>query len=127
MALFSNAFSTGLGALDYLLLAVLLFIVNKVYTQIRRRMKTTVLRGPLSRSWFYGLSLDLQNPDFSADMYEEWITQYGDVFTVPTALGGKTFLLADPKAIAHVYAGDTFGYVQTALARVFSETIVRIT
>ncbi|KAF9237034.1 cytochrome P450 [Melanogaster broomeanus] len=74
----------------------------------RWRPKTTRLRGPPSPSVVFGFAKDLlESPDAGA-MYEAWGEEYGVVYQVPTVLGQSRIILADPRAIAHFYARETW-------------------
>ncbi|KAF9233342.1 cytochrome P450 [Melanogaster broomeanus] len=87
----------------------------------RRRLKTTRLRGPPSRSLLYGVGKDiLESPDAGA-MYEAWAEEYGVVYTVPSTLGQSKIVLTDPRALAHFYARETWTYVVTPVGKKFLE------
>ena len=57
-------------------------------------------------------------------MYERWAEEYGPAYVVPGGFGSKRVVICDPRANAHFYARETFGYVQTKLSRVFIENLV---
>ena len=57
-------------------------------------------------------------------MLENWAQEYGPVFRVPIALGRNQLVLCDPKAMAHIYSKETYGYVQSGFARIFIESLV---
>src|SRR6267154_1612543 len=92
---------------------------------VRRRMKTTQLRGPPRRSLVYGVSNDILSSPDSAAMYEHWAEEYGVVYTIPSVLGQTQIVLCDPRAIAHFYARETWTYVQTPLTLTATERAVR--
>lgn len=56
-------------------------------------------------------------------MYERWAEKYGPAYVVPGGFGSKRVVICDPRANAHFYARETFGYVQTKLSRVFIENL----
>ncbi|KAF9224554.1 cytochrome P450 [Gyrodon lividus] len=93
----------------------------------RRRLKTTRLRGPSSTSLLYGVGKDLAESSDAGAMYEAWVEEYGVVYQVPSTLGQTRIVLADPKAIAHFYARETWTYVLTAVVKVFFEKGVSAT
>jgi hypothetical protein len=93
---------------------------------LRRRAKTTQLRGPPSRSLIFGNSRFLGSQTDVAHIYEEWAEQYGAVFCVPTVLGGTTVMICDPKAIQHCYSRETYGYVQNPMGRAMINDMVFI-
>src|SRR6267154_5607170 len=97
----------------------------KVLRVVRRRMKTTQLRGPPRRSLEYGVSNDLMSSPDSAAMYEHWAEEYGVVYTIPSVLGQTKIVLCDPRAIAHFYARETWTYVHTPLSLTATERMVR--
>ena len=83
----------------------------------RRKLRTTLLRGPPSESFLYGVgkrALDAQNP---GAIYETWAQEYGPVYAIPWTFGNKKIVLNDPKAIAHFYAKDTWTYIQPRAIR----------
>ncbi|KZT51819.1 cytochrome P450 [Calocera cornea HHB12733] len=69
------------------------------------------LRGPPRPSWLYGWNRTLLLGT-SGDFYESWQKEYGDVFSVPTAVGGIRLAIMDPKAIAHVLTAHAYNYVR---------------
>ncbi|KAF9224546.1 cytochrome P450 [Gyrodon lividus] len=93
----------------------------------RRRLKTTRLRGPSSTSLLYGVGKDLAESSDAGAMYEAWVEEYGVVYQVPSTLGQTRIVLADPRAIAHFYARETWTYVLTPVAKVFFEKGVSAT
>ena len=80
------------------------------------RTKTTKLRGPTGSSWLYGVTRDIHDGDSGA-LHESWSEQYGNAFQVPIALGSRRIVLFDPKAIAHFYSKETFGYIQNTFTK----------
>ncbi|KAF9239176.1 cytochrome P450 [Melanogaster broomeanus] len=89
----------------------------------RRRPKTTQLSGPPSPSVVFGFAKDLlESPDAGA-MYEAWGDEYGIVYQVPTVLGQSRIILADPRAIAHFYARETWTYALTPLDKVLLDRL----
>lgn len=106
-------------SLDVFILFVGLWLASKGVRILRRRSKTTRLKGPASRSWIFGVARFLRESGDEALVYEEWAEQYGVVFRMPMALGSSRVVLCDPKAIQHFYSKETYGYVQNATTRIF--------
>lgn len=113
-------------ALDFVLLVIGIWLLSRGVRILRRRAKTTPLKGPASKSLVFGNSrfLSTQKDSDAALVYEEWAEQYGAVYRVPTTFGGTKVILCDPKAIQHFYSKDTYGYVQNPMARIFLGNIV---
>ncbi|KAJ7742593.1 hypothetical protein B0H16DRAFT_1251932, partial [Mycena metata] len=62
-------------------------------------------------------------PDAGA-VHEEWAAQYGSVYSIPFVLGSRKIMFADPKALAHFFSRETYGYVATSLSRRFTERLI---
>ena len=91
------------------LLATLL--VFKIVSTPRRKFSTTRLLGPPSPSFLYGIARDTMESSDPASIYDEWVKEYGVAFEVPAALGQKTIMLFDPKALQHHFTRDTWAYI----------------
>ncbi|KAF8128180.1 cytochrome P450 [Boletus edulis] len=87
------------------------YALLKVIQVIRRRLKTTALR-------VIFLSTD------SGEVYEKWAEGYGGAYEIPWVLGNIRIVLCDPKAIAHLYGGEPWTYVQTPFSKLGTEGIV---
>ncbi|KAG6849383.1 hypothetical protein H0H93_008938 [Arthromyces matolae] len=83
----------------------------------------TPLRGPRSQSFLFGLARVFRASDDASLLTEQWTKDYGPAFCVPGAFGSKRVVIVDPKAVTHFYSKETFGYVQTPLARTFIERL----
>jgi hypothetical protein len=105
-------------------IVLLLFVVLK--KQFARN-EMTPLNGPDNPSILFGLhrSINFESEDSGA-LYEEWALKYGPAFRVPGGFGSSRILICDPRANAHFYSKDTFGYIQTKVDRVFIEILVGI-
>jgi cytochrome P450 len=110
------------GFSDLIFLLVFLWLLLKFMRRLRRR-ETTLLRGPASKSWIFGISQFLGGLQDPAVVYEEWAEKYGAVFRIPIAMGANRIYILDPKAVAHVTSRDTSRYVHAALNRVFIENM----
>jgi len=86
--------------------------------------RTTPLRGPKPDNWLWGWQRKLFAGD-SAAMFEEWYEEFGPVYEVTGSMGKKRVIIADPKAVAHFYAHETFTYQQNPFARHFLANLVR--
>jgi hypothetical protein len=102
-----------------ILLLVGLWLLAKGIRTLRRRAKSTPLKGPPSKSLIFGNSYFLrrQKDHDASPVYEEWAEQYGVVFSTPTVLGKTKVILCDPKAIQHLYSKETYGYVQSPMSK----------
>lgn len=105
------------------LLAASIALVYKVTRILHARARTTQLRGPAASSWLFGVSKDTRLGD-SGELYEAWANEYGSVYHVPAVAGSKKVVVTDPKAVAHVFAHDTFTYVQTPVTKRALESFV---
>ncbi|KAJ3498395.1 hypothetical protein NLJ89_g10225 [Agrocybe chaxingu] len=103
-------------------LAWLLFSVWRKVQSLRSD-KTTRLNGPASTSLLFGLYRHINEAEDPGAVYEEWALQYGPAFRVPGGFGSSRIVICDPRANAHFYSKETFGYIQTKLARVFIENL----
>ncbi|KAI6040758.1 cytochrome P450 [Pisolithus marmoratus] len=78
---------------------------------IRKKFRTTKLRGPKSSSLLFGVGKELfRSPDTGA-MLEAWSKEYGVAYEIPMICGQKRIILCDPKAIAYLFSRDTWSYV----------------
>ena len=92
-----------------------------------RRPRTTRLAGPRSTSLLFGVSRTLFGPEADqGEVAERWAAEYGSVYTIPTPLGSTRVVVTDPKAILHFYSRETYGYVQSAFAKIAIENIVSL-
>ncbi|KAJ7588140.1 cytochrome P450 [Mycena floridula] len=86
----------------------------------RKRSYVTPLFGPSRPGWLYGYQRRLvadETEVAAAALLQNWAKEYGDVFALPWSLGSNKIVLIDPKAVAHFFALDTYGYVQTSFIR----------
>ncbi|TFK33700.1 cytochrome P450 [Crucibulum laeve] len=86
-------------------------------------VQTTPLNGPPNENFIFGYFRLIQKSDDPGLIYAQWTSQYGPAFKVPGSFGTSRVVICDPKACAHFYAKETYGYVQTKLARVFIENL----
>ncbi|KAF8436007.1 cytochrome P450 [Boletus edulis BED1] len=100
------------------------YALLKVIQVIRRRLKTTALRGPSSPSLLWGVSKVIFLSTDSGEVYEKWAEGYGGAYEIPWVLGNTRIVLCDPKAIAHLYGGEPWTYVQTPFSKIGTEGIV---
>ncbi|KAF9457384.1 cytochrome P450 [Collybia nuda] len=116
-----------MGFFDMLYYLCAIWILTKLIkvgmARWRGGVQTTPLQGPPNQSLMFGLYRYVNDSEDSAMVYENWATQYGPAFKIPLGLGSSKIIICDPKANAHFYAKETFGYVQTKLARVFIENL----
>jgi hypothetical protein len=117
-----------MGFVDVLYYLGALWIVTKLYTAGAARwcgqVRTTPLRGPASKSFLFGLRRHINESEDPSVLYEGWAAEYGPAYKVRGIFGATRIMICDPQANAHFYAKETFGYVQTQLARTFIENLV---
>ena len=101
----------------------LLFVVLKKVNPFAGN-KTTPLNGPDNPSILFGLYRRINESEDPGVLYEEWALKYGPAFRVPGGFGSSRILICDPRANAHFYSKETFGYIQTKLSRIFIENLV---
>lgn len=113
----------ALGTADVLIFVSLsLIFITVIYRS--RRPKTTPLNGPRNTSFIFGFYRYIQEQDNPGLVYETWAEEYGPAYLVSGPFGSKRVVICDPKANAHFYSRETYGYVQTKLSRVFIENLV---
>ncbi|KAH7927044.1 cytochrome P450 [Leucogyrophana mollusca] len=110
--------------IDVAVASAAVWVLVKLVRTTRRRLKTTQLNGPPNPSFVFGVGQALNDSGDAGAMYEQWAEEYGLVYKVPAALGKSRVVLCDPKAVAHFYARETFGYVLTPLSKMAIEAIV---
>ncbi|KAF8972060.1 cytochrome P450 [Flammula alnicola] len=108
-------------AVPVILASLLIIVLGKVRSA--RNNKTTPLKGPANPSLLFGLYRFINESEDPGVVYEEWASEYGPAFRVPGGFGSSRIVICDPKANAHFYSKETFGYVQTKLSRVFIENL----
>ncbi|OAX36033.1 cytochrome P450 [Rhizopogon vinicolor AM-OR11-026] len=91
---------------------------------VRRRMKTTRLRGSPRSSFLYGVLNSIISSTDSVAMYENLAKEYGVVYQIPAFLGETRIVLCDPKALAHYYARETWTYVQIPFGLALVENMI---
>ncbi|KAF7351314.1 Cytochrome P450 [Mycena sanguinolenta] len=116
----TKAIISNLGAVD----AAIVLGAGVMFYIIRRRVRSTNVRGPWSSNFFFGVVTQLMRAPDPGDIYEKWATQYGSVFSVPGILGRRRIVLADPKSLAHFAARETYGYVGTPQSKRFQVKLI---
>lgn len=111
------------GYLDAFFLLLALWTLLKLSQAVRKRVKTTKLNGPPSSSLLFGVTRDIVKGDQGV-LYEQWATEYGPVFQIPTMLGGRRTILVDPKAVAHFYSRETFTYVNSKFSKMAISNLI---
>jgi len=125
-----NNFSNGIDLMTFnptkptivagmfaLLVAVLLY-------QQSSRLRTPKLRGPPSSSWLFGATQEILKSSDPGVIYANWEKKYGAVYEIPTGVGSRILVLADPKAIGHFFAKDTFTYYKPQWIRILIRNVV---
>ncbi|KAH9483305.1 Cytochrome P450 monooxygenase 215 [Psilocybe cubensis] len=100
-----------------------LVLLTLILFKSRRSVKTTKLRGPKNQSYLFGLYQFLNETEDAGLVYEAWAREYGPTYTVPGGFGSSRIVICDPRANAHFYSKETFGYVQTKLSRTFIKNL----
>ena len=113
-------------ALDVTVLFVGAWWLTRVARTLRRRTKTTPLKGPASKSFIFGNSHFLSVQEDPALAYEEWAEQYGAVYRTPMALGGTHVVLCDPQGIQHLFSKEPYGYIHSPSDKILIETMVSL-
>ncbi|KAJ7706346.1 cytochrome P450 [Mycena rosella] len=101
---------------DFLNVFYVLLPVIAVYWLIKY-LRTVRLQGPPSPSFVFGHTKEIAGSPSPADLYDSWAEKYGRIYQVRGPMGTGRLVLCDPKAIAHVYALDSWKYCHTPLAR----------
>ncbi|KAJ7124519.1 cytochrome P450 [Mycena epipterygia] len=117
--------SGHISVLNILVSGALLWVSYKSLRHGARRLysKATILKGPASKSFLFGLSAYLMHVPDTGVVYDEWARIYGAGFQVPTAFWGTNFVICDPKAIAHVLSHETTVYLKTPVWKSFTSIV----
>lgn len=109
--------------LSLLIFTILLGISYRIFVLLSLSTQSK-LNGPPNPSLLFGSYRLLNESDDPGLIYEHWEQEYGPAFRVPGGFGSSRIVICDPRANAHFYSKETFGYVQTKLSRVFIENLV---
>ncbi|KAJ6625075.1 cytochrome P450 [Mycena sp. CBHHK59/15] len=112
------------GAVDAGFIFVSLSVCYIIVRRFVLRSRTTRLKGPSTNNFLFGMMPVLMDAHDAGAVYEEWAHAYGPVFAVPSFLGGRRIVIADPKAIAHFFSKETYGYIQTPPSKRFLEKMI---
>lgn len=85
------------------------WVLYRLIRYVRINAYTTRLRGPKSPSLLFGVSKLLAEGDGGV-YFEQWAKEYGTIYQIPTILGTRRTIIFDPKAIAHFYSREAYGY-----------------
>lgn len=119
----ANLFPKNFGTVEASILVASGALCYILVRRFRRR-RFTRLRGPSSSNFLFGLMRHTIRAPDSGAVYEEWANEYGAVFLVPHIFGSKKLVLADPKAVAHFFTKETYGYVQTTQSKRLIERLI---
>ena len=118
---------TSAGFYTHVLLPSAIFwLLFSVLKKHFARSKTTQLNGPDNPSILFGLYRRINESQDPSALYEEWALKYGPAFRIPGGFGSSRIVICDPRANAHFYSKETFGYVQNKISRIFIEILVSI-
>ncbi|KAJ6459949.1 cytochrome P450 [Mycena sanguinolenta] len=109
-----------LGVADILILVGGLWVVAELARRLTTRKTithATKLDGPPSDSYIFGVSRRMAQSSDVSLLFQEWTSQFGTVFRIPTAFGGHRTILYDPKAVNHFYSSERSVYVKSQLGR----------
>lgn len=88
------------------ILALSLFIafaLTFVYRHLTGGSQIQRLVGPKRGSLFWGVDLALlHNYIADVDLFADWSEVWGNVYRIPTVLGGQRLVLLDPTAVSHI-------------------------
>jgi hypothetical protein len=104
-------------------LLALLALGSLGYYVIRLRLKgdrSAVTPADLQRPplQLRGLKKRLAEVMDSGATYERWAQEYGAVYSLNGILGRGRIMITDPKAAAHFFSRETFGYVQSNFSKI---------
>jgi cytochrome P450 len=103
---------------------IFLYTLLTSYLRHRRLTKGTPLRGPPSHSFIFGSRLFAMSSPDPDRIFEQWAHDYGSVYRVADALGTTRVMIADPKALAHFYSKEGYGYVHTKSFKILLNHLV---
>ncbi|KAF8884009.1 cytochrome P450 [Infundibulicybe gibba] len=96
-------------------------IVWVLYRRLRR-VSVGHICGPKSDSFVFGNMLELlQGQTAEADF--KWLEAYGDVVKFKAFLGEDRLLIADPKALQHIYHAAGYNYMKQSWRRELSRIV----
>lgn len=104
-------------------LGLVSLVVYVVFVRIFPGVRPTRLKGPGSNAFIINLHRYLSVSD-SGVVCEKWVQEYGSVYQLPLVLGGHKIIVADPKAVAHFFSLDTYGYTQTPGSKRFLDRVI---
>lgn len=108
------------------LFLALTWSVHIMRGQLRRSRYDTPLRGPLRNNFIFGHSKEILDTLEPGVLYERWEKEYGSAYRIPSLFGRYRVILCDPRAIAHFFSRETYGYVQIPAVKKFIEDLVCI-
>ncbi|KAG6826857.1 hypothetical protein H0H92_014152 [Tricholoma furcatifolium] len=91
---------------------LLVHLLRTAFSTVARRrdgVQTTLLRGPPSEHFLFGVARVMHDADDSSTLTEQWAKKYGSAFRMPIALGSSRIILFDPQAVTHFYSRETTG------------------
>ncbi|KZO96850.1 cytochrome P450 [Calocera viscosa TUFC12733] len=100
----------NLRLLDVVALGAVVWLATVVYRRVSAKARTTSLRGPPRKSWFWGYTRELMAKITSGSSYEQWAAEYGSCFMLPVELGKQRLILTDPRAIHHIFTTKSYSY-----------------
>lgn len=72
----------------------------------------------------FGTMKILRKAENPVMLFDEWARAYGNVYKLPGVLFTERIVLCDPRALAHILAQDSVGYVTNNLTKQIVERLV---
>ncbi|EMD31752.1 hypothetical protein CERSUDRAFT_88647 [Gelatoporia subvermispora B] len=114
-----------LSVLDALGIIAVIWLALRIVENVRRRLRTTSLRGPPNPSLLWGV-VHLIPPETrqTGGAHEEWAREYGPIYRVAAPLGSSRIVVTDPKAVVHIFSQDTWNYTHTMASKAAIKNIL---
>ncbi|SRR6266550_2166117 len=113
-----------LGALISLIPLYIVVMLARIVVSRQGSSRLPRLKGPPNQYSFLGRLPEVLQSKDRAGMYQRWTEEYGAVFQLPGPIGGRSIVLCDPKAIAHLFSKDTLTYRLWPFTKWFVKRIV---
>ncbi|KAM5532813.1 hypothetical protein V8D89_013532 [Ganoderma adspersum] len=98
----------------------LLFATVRRYLSGRALRK---IRGPPSPSWWMGHSQQMNRQMEVGELDEKWVQEYGTVWRLKGIMGDDDLMVADPKALQHIFHKSGYHFPKSAVARQITREI----
>ncbi|KZO93779.1 cytochrome P450 [Calocera viscosa TUFC12733] len=88
-----------------------LLVILALVRRIIGRSKATKLAGPRRTSWLWGYTRVLL-AGVSGDYFEGWQKEFGDVYRLPSAVGGEETVFMDSRAISYIFNTNAYNFIR---------------